>query len=290
MQKLSWDNYRFVLAIYRSKTIAAAARSLGVHETTVSRRLAQTERYLQFKLFSRRVNGLVPTDAALSLLQRIELVKTELDAVETQVLISQQKVAGTVRIVSDSILINHMLVPQLGTILKQNPELRFELISNTSNEQLHDADLAIVLDEPKSSLHRTSIKLGNLHYAIYVVSTEQTTTAESSIPWVAGLGQVAALSDSGGVPVKKLEAGSVQQRILVDDPATQLSCVYSGLGKSRLPIGVGKPDPKLRRLDVEEPEQSRELWLSCQIDCMNTPRTQVCARWLQECVSIFNSQ
>jgi len=40
MQMLNWNDLRYVLAISRGATLAAAARLLGVDDTTVARRLA----------------------------------------------------------------------------------------------------------------------------------------------------------------------------------------------------------------------------------------------------------
>jgi hypothetical protein len=39
MSGQDWDDYRFLLAVAREKTLTAAAATLGVDQTTVSRRL-----------------------------------------------------------------------------------------------------------------------------------------------------------------------------------------------------------------------------------------------------------
>src|SRR5262245_15670331 len=43
MQMLNWNDLRYVLAISRGRTLAAAARLLGVDDTTVARRLAAAQ-------------------------------------------------------------------------------------------------------------------------------------------------------------------------------------------------------------------------------------------------------
>ena len=55
-----------------------------------------------------------------------------------------------------------------------------------------------------------------------------------------------------------------QQRVLVDNSVPQLTCVYFVLDKCTLPVEIGMHDPEFERLDLEEPELSLELWLSCQ--------------------------
>jgi len=289
MQRLNWDNYRFILAIYRCKTIAAAARSLGVNETTVSRRLAHTEKYLQFKLFSRSGVGLVPTDSGIDLLQRIESVKTEFDAVEAQASVGQSQVVGTVRIAGDSLLIDHVLVPQLSRVLAEFPELRVELLSSVSGEQTRDADICVQYGEPSYSAHRSTILLGSVQYAAFAADTDYKVAASSSIPWVACHRRSSACIEMEGAGTQESSEELSLQRILVDNSVTQLACLYAGLGKAMLPLGVGLHDPRLKRLDSEESVFCREIWLSCQVEYLNTPRAQVCARWLEECVAISNS-
>lgn len=291
MQKLSWDNYRFVLAIYRCQTIAAAARSLCVNETTVSRRLAQTEKYLHFKLFSRHPKGLVPTDAGLNLIQRIEMVNAELDAVEIQAWNDKQEVAGNVRIVGDSMLINRMLVPNIGDVLNNHPELYLEFISDTSVEKLTNADMVIQIGEPQQSPHSVSTLLGSLDYAVYIADSDSNASSHSSIPWVICKSQCSPSAfENGFMPAKDPSKNSSAQRIVVDNSETQLSCVYSGLGKCQLVKKVGMHDPRLRCLDPDEPDQTREVWLSSSKDYHSAPRIQTCARWLESCVSTFNAR
>jgi DNA-binding transcriptional LysR family regulator len=41
MQDLDWNDLRYVLSLSRTGRIAAAARKLGVNETTVTRRIAR---------------------------------------------------------------------------------------------------------------------------------------------------------------------------------------------------------------------------------------------------------
>ena len=49
-----WDDYRFVLALHRAGSLAAAERELGVDGTTVARRLTQVETRLGARLSGSR--------------------------------------------------------------------------------------------------------------------------------------------------------------------------------------------------------------------------------------------
>src|SRR5438874_12541638 len=58
-----WDGLRIFLAVSRARTLAAAARKLGVDETTVARRLARLEKEIGASLLERGPGGLALTAA-----------------------------------------------------------------------------------------------------------------------------------------------------------------------------------------------------------------------------------
>ena len=59
---LDWDDLRFVLAVARDAGLTGAARSLGVNQSTVFRRLNSLEEKLGVRLFERLPGGYRPTD------------------------------------------------------------------------------------------------------------------------------------------------------------------------------------------------------------------------------------
>lgn len=63
MQVMDWNDLRYVPAVSREGTLAAAARRMRVDQTTVARRLAEAERGLGARLFERIDGGLRPTRA-----------------------------------------------------------------------------------------------------------------------------------------------------------------------------------------------------------------------------------
>ncbi len=56
MQELNWNDLRYVLAVARSNSLAAASRLLDVNESTVRRRIKRAEQKLGAMLFE-RVSG-----------------------------------------------------------------------------------------------------------------------------------------------------------------------------------------------------------------------------------------
>jgi len=61
LQTLNWDDLRIVKAIGESGSLVAAATTLALNHSTVSRRLALIEQTLGTVLFDRRRTGYAPT-------------------------------------------------------------------------------------------------------------------------------------------------------------------------------------------------------------------------------------
>ena len=292
MQSLSWDNYQYVLAIHRCQTLSGAARFLGVNETTVSRRLVQTEQFLKLRLFSRRATGLEATDAGLRLIHRLERAKFELDEAQVEVATGTETIGGSLRVAGDSLLLNHMLVPSLREFFSQYPALSCELITQGDNGSLKDCDVALRYGDSLSAAtlasHETLLLLGKLEFAVFTAKSLSSNCLAQSLPWLV---QSSLATDklpdvvdaTGHVPY----ATNVN-RLRVVSADTLLSYALAGLGKCVLPKGVGLQNPQLVMMDGFVPSQPRDLVRICQLELLGTSRLMACDDWLRRCVSTFN--
>jgi len=68
---LNWDDLKIVLAIVRGGSLSAAAHSLGINQTTVSRRLNALEEGLGATLFLRSRASFLSTQAGEALIYRL---------------------------------------------------------------------------------------------------------------------------------------------------------------------------------------------------------------------------
>src|SRR5438105_3346779 len=82
MQGMDWNDLRYVLAVSRAGTLAAAARRLRVDQTTVARRLAAAERVLGARLFERIDGSLRPTLAGEAAIGQAARVEHEVEALK----------------------------------------------------------------------------------------------------------------------------------------------------------------------------------------------------------------
>jgi DNA-binding transcriptional LysR family regulator len=86
MQMLNWNDLRYVLAISRGKTLGAAARLLGVDDTTVARRLIAVQEAVGARLYQRLPDGTLQlTTAGERAALHAERIEREIIAVDASV-------------------------------------------------------------------------------------------------------------------------------------------------------------------------------------------------------------
>jgi DNA-binding transcriptional LysR family regulator len=164
---MQWDDIRYFLALYRSGTLSAAARDLGVEHSTVSRRIGQLETSVGLKLFKRLPRSWVATPQALALYdQACALEEKALGLARTAA--GLDDLTGRVRVSVPPMLASHVLVPGLHKVMARYPNLALEIQASTelSNLNRNEADIAIRLVPPAMSELMTR-SLGKIEYKLF---------------------------------------------------------------------------------------------------------------------------
>lgn len=273
---MNWDDLRFVLAITRGASLSAAARRLRVDQTTVARRLASLERDTETKLFLRVQGRLVPTEAGETASAHAERMEAEMIALEAELTGADKAPEGTVRITSVPIVVNRLLAPQLGTLLRRHPKMTIELISESRNLSLtkREADIAVRLARPEAGAALCR-RLATLAYSVY----GPTEGSSEDQPWMTYAGDYGQLPQARWVAANGTASEDVQ--LLVDDAETLVQAVASGLGRAVLPDLVMKTESRLQRLSPD-PVVTREAWLLVHPDTRHLPRIAAVVDWLQD--------
>jgi DNA-binding transcriptional LysR family regulator len=145
LQDVRWDDVRIFLAVYRRKTIAAAATRLGVDGSTVSRRLAALEHDLGEQLFERTREGLHPARAAERVVAAAEAMEAAHARLARDATDPERLAEGVVRIATAPGLSSSFVAPALPRLRKQYPRITIELDSSVAPRDLtrREADLAL---------------------------------------------------------------------------------------------------------------------------------------------------
>ena len=275
MQALDWDDLKFILAVSRSRSLAAASRVLAVNESTVARRIKRAEQKLDAQLFERSSGLLIPTSVGEVVIAGSERIELETQNIEHQVKGSDTVVAGSVRLTSVPIVLHHILAPALHSLYEKHPQLQIELISEPRDLSLtrREADIAIRLARPTDELRAITRKVGKLDYAVYGSAGY----LQEDVPWLQFDETMLNIPQARWI-ANQLEQGKLSSTS-VNDSETLLVCLKAGLGKSLLPTVIGDCEPSLVRLDASI-VVSREMWIMTHPDLQKLGRIRAVIDWL----------
>lgn len=110
---MHWDDLRYFLAIVRSGSLRAAARELGVSQSTVSRRLAEMERQLEARLVSRTADELPLTAAGAELADMAQDLEAGFARIDRRLAGRDTHISGPLRVTCTDNMANNYLAPQL---------------------------------------------------------------------------------------------------------------------------------------------------------------------------------
>ena len=167
-----WDDLRVFLAVHRTRSHAAAARSLRVAATTVGRRLASLEADVGARLFTRTPEGLVGTSVSRALLVHAE--RMEAEVLESERLISgaDARPTGRVRLTCGDGFAIAILAPGLPAFLQAHPGLEVEIRAEPRVLDLTrgEADVALRNVRPREG-SLIARRLGVERYGLFAAPT-----------------------------------------------------------------------------------------------------------------------
>jgi len=270
---MEWSDLRYVLAIARAGALAAAARRLGVNQTTAARRLAAAETALGARLFERRDGALFPTAAGEAAIARAAQVEQEVLALERGLAGADARVAGTVRLTAVPILANRLLIPAVPTLLARHPRLRIELIAEPRNLSLtrREADIALRLARPETGA-ALARRIGRLDYAVYGPRRRKA----DALAWITYEESLSRLPQARWMAAQDQMTAS----LLLNDAEAVVQAVRAGIGKSLLPCFVGEREPGLKRLS--RAVLARDIWLLVHRDLRAQARIATVIDWVME--------
>jgi DNA-binding transcriptional LysR family regulator len=169
---LDWDDLRFFLAVARSSTMSAAARSLRVAQPTVGRRIAAFEKRLGARLFARAPAGWALSPTGRRLLPHAERMEHEVLSAEMVAAGRDEGLEGRVRITASEWIVRSVLGPALAPFATMHPRLELELVADARHLNLarREADIAIRPSRFKQlEIHQREVAL--VEFGLYASDT-----------------------------------------------------------------------------------------------------------------------
>jgi DNA-binding transcriptional LysR family regulator len=265
----SWDDLHLVLLLARGRTLATAARQLGVDASTVHRRLSGLEQRLGASLFERGAGGFRPTASGGELLtvaeSMAEAVRGLEDRRQRQ---GGERLSGLVRVTAPDDLVSHVLLPLIAAFTAEHPAVQLELaVDNRAlNLSRREADIALrATREPPP--HLAGRRASALASAVYAAPTLAGRPL-AGLPWIAW-------TEGSGPPAfaRWLETEALAAAPVLRCASMQLQAeaAAAGVGAVLLPCFLGDATAGLGRLTPPLQPLASELWLLAPTEVRRRP-------------------
>jgi DNA-binding transcriptional LysR family regulator len=271
---LDWDLLRYFVALHRAGSMTAAARALGVDQTTVGRRIAALEERVGAQLFRRTLSGHVPTAAADEILETALRAEAAIEDVERRLAGHDTRLEGVVRVtITDTM--TTVVLQSIAGFRASHPRVQIDLLVTNQRMDLSrgEADLAIRMARPREP-RVVARRAGELAVALYASATylkrrrvvrpgqlegHDLLSWASSIP-IARDPWVAETTAGATVAMRANSALALTQAAVAD------------LGIAVLPCLIGDAEPRLIRIGAPHP--SSDIWLAMHHDLRDNARVR----------------
>ncbi|TFW29210.1 LysR family transcriptional regulator [Duganella callida] len=273
----NWDDLKIFLAIAHNGTLGAAARALGQSQPTMGRRIRVLEEQLGYTLFQRTGDGFLLTRDGEAVLEHVQQMAHEADAVVRK-LSGRQQLEGLLRVSTTEWFGAHLLAPIFARFSVEHPGMTIELVSETRLVSLarREADLVFrfrQFDEP-DVIQRKAM---HAPFGVYASSAYLRQAGRPQAGGADGAGQRlitmdTAYGDLADVPWLRRRLPKAHVALRANSRDVQASLCRSGAGLAVLPRCMGDAVRGLHLVDLGEPPPGRDIWAGYHKDLKRSPR------------------
>jgi DNA-binding transcriptional LysR family regulator len=273
-----WGDLRYLLAVARHGSTLAAAKALGVNQSTVHRRLAELERRLGTPLAVRHPTGYRLTEFGAATLPYARSVEDAIIALERQAEGANLAVTGTIRLTCPEPILGRLTASGLiERFHARYGDARVELLTSDRYLDLSrgEADIALRSGEPEDPT-LVGRKVADSVWAAY-----------ASLDYIARYGRPASVNELNrhrliefDGPMSKHRANAWLTRVAPEGivVATNSSVLgvllaaKSGIGIAALPTTIAEAEPSLVEVLPAIPELTRGWYLLTHPGLRRQPR------------------
>lgn len=280
-----WDDLRYLIAVSRAGTLAAAARELGVQHTTVARRVAALEEGLGVPLIVKGGERIALTDAGRDILTHAQAMKGIADSIQRGAKSSEEHIAGVVRVTLPETLAGY-LVRHLPELRARHAELIVNVLADVRPYDLlgGEADIAVRL-HPKGEGDLVERKLGVVAWSIYASSSyiRERGRPEQLADYARHdlIGFEGALAASPGGAWFREHLPDAKFTMRGNGLLSIFNATLLGVGVTLLPCFMADPEPTLERLTTAA-FSNRRIRVLVPADLARVPRVRAVFDFLAE--------
>ncbi len=265
----NWDDIRIFLAVARNGSITAGARSLGLDQSTISRRLQAFEDKVGQSLFVGTAKRGTLSLSGQEIFEGALRLEREVEEIDRRVTAHSSESGGTVHVVTTDILSNHLLLSVTSEFLRQNPDINLRVRTQELDKKHLEGDVALLAtNNPMEDLYGR--KLATATFASYAspsyLEAHKDRLEEMVwLNWDDG-------SDTPSWPALAPDIPDQMCRLRVDSVSSLLEATRLGVGATILPCFIGEKDPSLKRITPNQVVSRRDIWLLVRSDLRRVRR------------------
>jgi DNA-binding transcriptional LysR family regulator len=278
---MDWDDLRIFLQLVRSGQMSSAAKTLGVDDSTVARRVASLERSSELTLIERAGRRTVITEQGRRLAETIEELESLILRKVTGLAEEAALVAGRVRVGAPEGFGVGYLSARLAMLSSLHPGLEIELVASPRTYSLaaREVDVAITLDRPTAG-QIASRKLTDYTLDLYGSETylrrHGRPRSLSDLSEHVFAGYIPELLFTNELNFVRLEEGvEVLPLIRSTSVMVQLNAVDCGAAIGVLPTFLARSKERLKVLLGDRIRLTRSYWISVHEDVRRLHRIRV---------------
>jgi DNA-binding transcriptional LysR family regulator len=261
------NDVKFFVAVVENQGFSAAARSLNLPKSSVSRRITNLEAHLGVRLIERSTRSLRLTEVGASFYERCRAILADLDAAEREVAIQRGEPAGLVRMSCPTGLAQFVLSKILSDFLIRYPKIRMQVLATNRATDLVDdnIDIAIrarVRPEDEAVMMRMLYRGELIFVASPTFASEHQVRVDNlpSFPFLSFLEEPRLQIFALNGPNAATTTATLDPILRSSDFTVLLKAAAAGLGIALLPAEVADDDIRAKRLIRILPDwQSEEI-------------------------------
>lgn len=282
-----WNDIKYFLALDHHGRLSAAAKSLGVDHTTVSRRITALEHELDARLFDRTPKGYTLTEEGSRMITYADTIESNAIALEKDLSGRDTAMSGIVRLATPEALGSQFLARHWYNFRRDNPNIEIELVAAARRLSLtkREADIAITLSRPERG-RLVAQKAGTYRLKLYGSSTYlrsfppiQTPADLTNMDFIWYIEDLLEYEE-----LQLLDKTFKNPRVVFrsTNVMAQANAAINSIGLALLPCFVADRIPELVPVLPESINVTRELWIVIHEDLRHVARIKATSRFLSD--------
>ncbi len=270
-----WEDLHVFLAVARNGSARKAGTALGIHYTSVARRISGLETRLKVRLFDKSPKGYELTELGHEILAHADNMESEALAISRRLYGADSQLSGALKVAMTTTVASFLLVDALRDFADAHPGIELIMVTDSAFADLSRGEAHVtvrVSNNPGD--HLVGRQFGSYYEAIYArpeyLQRHDPAAPDTSARWLHWL-----RDDAFDAYIAKSEFPAIRRTQSIGDEILLLNAARAGAGIATLPCFYGDTDPQLVRVGTRPPQECLGLWLLAHPDLVRNQRVRV---------------